>query len=238
MKPKRVHYKTSINDVIYAEDAYRMWKACKNDQERLLISILWLFGPRVIEALVLKKEDIQANDDSLLIRFLTLKLGSGFYPERRKLMVRRSPGIGNGLYIEFIIEYSNTLLPEDKLFLFGKRWAEKAIGKISMKALGKPMSPMHFRHSRMTHMGASGKMGLAELKHWKGAKSANSVNSYLAARAFELNMEEVNDKRDLSNNNAIRFVSEREIEKSYEQPSEARKKPISDPKAEPSSSTP
>ena len=224
MKPKRIHYKTNINDVIYAEDSYRMWKVCKNDQERLLVSVLWLFGPRVMEALVLKKEDIQVNDDSLLVRFPTLKLGAGFYPNRRKLMIKRSPGIGNGLYIEFIIEYSNTLLPSDKLFLFTKRWAEKVIGKISLKALGKPLSPMHFRHSRMTHMGASGTMGAGELKYWKGSKNISSVNDYLAARAFELNMEEVNDQRDLSNNKAVRFVSEREIERSYEQPSETRKK--------------
>ena len=170
-------YKTEPSVLLYEEDVRKMFDLA-NDQEALAIALLWQTGARPGELQLLKKENFFITEDKLEITIKTLKLRKSvtkYQISERTLRFDRPKGLKSDVYIETITNYVKNLYPEAKVMMFGKRWLEYKIAKLSQKALDKPLSPYHFRHSVMSWLAKNGATAV-EIKDFKGAKSLLSVD--------------------------------------------------------------
>ena len=183
-------YTTDVSDtLLYEEDVRGMFNQAKTEMERAFISILWLTGARPSEILMLTKERIKIDHNKITILMPTLKLGGtkSFTVKDRTLEITRDSvrqdieGRGKFAYQEAIVQYVNKLVQNSKIFPRTVRWAEKLINKLSLKVVGKILSPYHFRHSFFVWF-ARGGASLDDLMNWKGALSVQSVSPYLRAK--------------------------------------------------------
>lgn len=197
-------YKWDIKDLLFEEDVKKIYDSSDGVVKRAFVSLCWLTGARTSELLMLKKEDIGFNEDSLQVRMHTLKLGKGKYKtDLRTLTFTRPKGMQTSLYVETVIKYVSSLpSSEAMLFPYTSRWAEsRVIGPASSKALSyvdgagnkveKWLTPYHFRHSVMQWFARNG-ASLAQLMHFKGAASPLSVQPYISAVASVVKLENLN----------------------------------------------
>jgi len=173
-------YNWKISDLIYEDEVLRMYKAAKNNNERVLISILWITGGRINECLAISKEDVMPFDEEVHIIMPTEKLRGDqrFAVEERILKFDRPKGIISSVFVETIIAATNNLLPNDKLINRGWRWANGVVTRLGIQELGKPICPYHFRHSRFTILANNG-YDAWQLKAIKGSKRLASVEVYV-----------------------------------------------------------
>lgn len=178
-------YSHDIRTLLFEEDVRSMYDAAQHHQERLLISLLWITGPRPSEGELVEKEDVAWEDTKLWITLNTKKLGEGgrFAVDKRTLEFARPVGLDMNIYIETIIRAAQAAAPKGRLLNYGIRWQQKVINRLSQERLGVKLSPYHFRHSVMTWLARNGKT-IDQLKYFKGAKSINSVGAYISARPF------------------------------------------------------
>lgn len=185
-------YSWDIKELIFEEDASKMYDAADSEVKRVLISILWIAGPRTHELTMLQKKDITVDHEKekLNIRFKTLKLKKKktFGIEYRTLSFDRKLGTEANIYLETIIRYVAKLDPDSRVISYTDRWVEQQVNKIGEKALGKKLCPYHFRHSVLTWLAYNG-AGLPELMGFKGAASIRGVLSYIHARPMVVKLE-------------------------------------------------
>lgn len=179
-------YSYDISYILSEAEVKGMYLRAKG-KEALLIALLWLTAARPNELLQLRHEDISSTDTELSIKLKTLKLGQGkeFMVKERVLTFERTLGLDAVPYIETVINNARATPSGSLLISRGSRWAEKAINRLSMEVLNKPLSPYHFRHSVLTWLGRKGYSSL-DIQYFKGSKTLASVEPYLHAKPFTL----------------------------------------------------
>jgi len=193
-------YSSDIKEILYEEDVSRIYNCATKSMERVLVSLLWITGARTTEIIMLQAKAFDISDHSLSIVIPTLKRGKkeggDFDVRERTLNFKRPKALDMNIYIETIIEYVKMIpMPEQRIFKYKSRWAEKTINKLGMDAIQKKICPYHFRHSVLSWLAKNGAT-VSELMFFKGAKNISSVSPYLAAVPFEVNLQRI--KRDRS----------------------------------------
>jgi len=186
-------YSFDIKELLFEEDVRKMLDACRNTYERAAISLLWVAGPRPIEAITLTPEKFQISQSRMAVVIATAKLDGNtneYQAKERLLEFDRPTGAESNIYVETIIQ-AVAMTPSGKPILpYSTRWLEKLTNRLGEEILGKGkrISPYHFRHSVMT-WGARNGWTLDKLKHFKGAASYNSVWPYLNAQPFVVKLQ-------------------------------------------------
>lgn len=191
-------YSWRIDDLIFEEDAKAMFDKASTSYERVLVALCWITGARTQEMLSLRKEDIYYDSRKATFTLRTLKLGgdgSQFVVRERTLEFDRPEGVDANIYLETILRHIEGLAPETRLLPYTSRWAEIAINRLGLKAVGKKLTPYHFRHSVLTWLARNGKT-LNELMHFKGARSIDSVKPYLHAIPSVINLQNLRRERE------------------------------------------
>src|SRR2546422_445581 len=130
-----------------------------------LLSILWVWGPRINEALRLEKRDFTLLEKSVRVRM--------------PLSKKRNPAAFHILYASLstpliypLIQYLESA-GEGHLFHFGKRAAEKWLHRINPNT-----SPHWFRHTRATRL-AERSDDVMALVDWFGWADARAAMAYV-----------------------------------------------------------
>lgn len=185
-------YSWKIEELIFEEDARKMYDIADTETQRVLISLLWITGARTHEISMLRRQNFELDtvDSVLRITLKTLKLKKKkvFQVDERTLEFERPLGMDLNIYLETIIKFVAKLQPEDKVIPYTDRWIEQQITKLSLRAINKPLCPYHFRHSVMTWL-AKNKLSPPELMHFKGARSLRGIMPYLHAMPSVVKLE-------------------------------------------------
>ena len=197
------HYNTSIVELIFEGDVRAMYKACKLEEHRTLLSLIWHTAARPSEIIEIKARDVEWGLDQrggqyFAIRVCTKKLGDDgkFKIVERTLQSTRPLGMDSNIYVEQIIHWVKNLLPDEYVLpnIRTIRRLNHVMHAIS-KPIGKDWAPYHWRHSTMTHLARSG-LGLTQLQYWKGAKTIHSVSMYLHAVPAYIAIENIRKERE------------------------------------------
>lgn len=159
-------YKKEINRLIEPLDVQKMLERCKNEEQKVLIILLYLTGARPIEIISLRKKDFLFLGNELHIRLATAKGGI----ERTLPFALETP------FLDILLSYLNGISdPERSVFSFRTTTRIKQI--VNEVSLGE-LCPYNFRHSRLSKLAMMGAT-FHELMYWKGAKDTRSVSDYL-----------------------------------------------------------
>lgn len=203
-------YNWSINDILWEEDAKKVFEKCRSPHERAFIAFTWISGARPAELCKrIVKEDFSIDEKQISVRVHTLKLGrtKSFTVEDRILTFTRPPGLSANIWIETVVAYVQGLPAGAQLFPYTTRWSEKFIPARGMEAIGKPIAPYHLRHSCFTH-GARNGWTAPTLMHFKGAKSLKSVEPYIHAVPFVVQMENMRKSKTTVAPSGLNTISE------------------------------
>lgn len=185
---------------MFEEDVRKMYDACKDLRDRALVSLLWLTCARVGEIAILRKKDIDWNDERMNILIKTFKrtkkADGSFDLDSRTLSFTRPQGVHMNIYLETVIQLCEAIQPDDRLLPFTVRWAEKRIEKLSMLVLDFPFTPYHFRHSGLT-IAARNSYSLSALMTLKGAKNIGSIAPYIHAQPHLIQLEKLRKERNM-----------------------------------------
>ena len=108
-------------------------------QKRLILEIMWCYGLRISEVLLLTKDDIISKEDGYYIRIKRLK--------KKKPRVTILPlKFDLGLEISRYILHFNI---QDKLFNITRQAVWSWLRNLSKEVLGREIHPHHFRHGRV-----------------------------------------------------------------------------------------
>ena len=174
-------YSTNINEIIYEEEALKMYKAAINNYERTFISLLWMTGGRINEILELKKEDISWDENELRIKIKTEKLRKNrFYLNQRILKLERVYGCISTIFLQTIIDMAKRAENGEKIIKRKWQWGNKIITRLGISELKRPICPYTFRHSRFSILAFNGYTAW-QIKEIKGSKDLRSVEMYVHA---------------------------------------------------------
>jgi len=139
-------------------------------RDKAMISILYILGCRITEALNIKKDDIILQIDDMVsfrIRALKRRDASGVEYSHKITVVKDTP------FMENILAYIDTISYEDKLFDISRVHAWRIIDKLNKNAW------CHlFRHTRLTKLAEKGASPF-QLQTWAGWKSIKNADSYV-----------------------------------------------------------
>lgn len=197
-------YKEKIERLLFEEDVRKMYDLARTNDERVLVSILWITGARPAEimrskganeSIGLKAGSCFVEPNTLSINLNTLKRGIkvDFQVKQRTLVFKRGTN-NNNIYIETLVNQIQSLSPDSEILPYTTRWGEKVINRLGKDSIGVPISPYHFRHSVMTWLVQNGKTEL-EVQYWKGAASLSGVRPYLHARPMMVNIMDLRRSR-------------------------------------------
>lgn len=166
-------------------------KKLVHPRDKALISILWLTGARIGEVLLLTKDDILIDDESIKIKLKTLKKRrkeneNKFMIDYRTIEFEvdsSNPVVKE--CIKNIIDYYN-MISEGRIFRISQRWAREIVNRVTKEAIEKRLAPHHFRHSRFTFL-AEKNIPINLLLHMKGSSDLRSIVPYLQAKRIRLN---------------------------------------------------
>jgi len=166
LKPKR--------DIITEEEAWELIQQEKNPSFRALLAIMWLFGPRISEALKVKKKDVFVSGERLRVNFHTLKRPDNKKSNFDPLRELEFP-IGTNVFVGEIIEYSSGVIDsEERLFKFARSTASWRLDKLS------GIVWWHlFRKTRATMFARLG-WSDSKLRYWFGWMDGRTPALYIA----------------------------------------------------------
>jgi integrase/recombinase XerD len=139
--------------VLTHEQIQRVYKACCNQRDELLIAIMYEGGLRASEALSLWIEDFNINEKSIVVRESKTKAG-----ENRKVFVSSET---MNLFQDYILDYHSEDVDSNFVFinLRGKRkgeplqyWALQSLIKRIRQKTGVQLNAHMFRHSYATQL--------------------------------------------------------------------------------------
>lgn len=121
------------------EEALRTISEAETPAFRALLSVLWVWGPRINEALRLERRDFDVFEKQVRVRMpLSKKRKEGeFHVLRASLS---TPGL------EGLVEYLRDA-PDGRLFRFSKRTVQRKLHRINPQT-----SPHWFRHTRASRL--------------------------------------------------------------------------------------
>ena len=222
-------YNTNINTILFEEDVKKIYDIAPNERDKVLISLMWLFGARTSEMISLSRDDFDVSEDYLSVRFKTLKKAhttNQFQVVERILKVSRPGGMKINLWVETICKWADATKGGLVFAGRGARWLDWRVAKLSQKALDKPISPYHFRHSCFSQM-ARNNCSAVQIQYWKGAKSLQSVGSYIHYIPQVLAMENMNRSHALQNKKPVKEEKETTSEQEQQQ-EDTSEKPAED----------
>lgn len=149
---------------------------CKNDEEKALLILLYYTGARPIELSLLKPDDVDIDEKSVVVTIRTKKRGRA-----RRLLLPLNK------YNKFVYEYAKT----QHEVLFPKFVNPHRIRDFVYRISDGQLSPYFFRHNRMSLLAMKG-ADARQIKLFKGAKDIKSVEPYL-----HLSKREMEQLRDL-----------------------------------------
>jgi hypothetical protein len=120
----------------------------------------------------MKEGDMYFEDEKIIVKLQTLKLGKGrkFRIEDRLLVIKP-----NFPFYQLIKRLKNQIPIAITL-----RRAEQIIEELSDKKL----CPYNFRHTRLVKLARAG-ASIDNLMYWKGARDSRSVDEYLRGKKVE-----------------------------------------------------
>ena len=182
-------YSWDIKDLVFEEDVRKMYDLVDNRKEAVLLSILWIGGPRPAEIKELKKENFLISENQLSITIATKKLGKDgkFKVKDRTLDFPRKLGVESNLYLETIIQWVQSLSPDTFVLDYTTKWQEDTINDLGTRAIGKRLCPYHLRHSVMTWLARNGAT-VEQIAHFKGGTVASALQ-YLHAVPYVVKLE-------------------------------------------------
>lgn len=148
----------------------RLAQSCKRGYEKYVLYMLYIYGMRPAELMMLKKKDFTLSDTHLTVRLPTVKRG-----EKRtiKLKIADTPFLG---FLADYIEQREQLLPSTWKHVTNINAVFK---RISIDRGKKRISPYVFRKYRLSYLAIEQDASAYDLKLWKGAKDMRSVDPYI-----------------------------------------------------------
>lgn len=169
---------SDIKGYMTEEQVHKTIEAADNDRDRLFLFMLWRFGRRVSELILVKKGDIDFEQKHIV--FTTLKRNKG-----REMIVPLDP-----ITLQKLKEFTKEMKADDRLFDFTRQRAFQIVRKCCKRAgiekIGKKSPhPHHYRHSMIVHLQKK-KWPLEEIQKLTGHSSINSLSFYLQFSTNEM----------------------------------------------------
>lgn len=186
-------YSWDIKEALFEEDVRKIFDSAGSKREAVLISLLWLYGPRPAEALQLEPENFVITTERVdcTIKTLKLKKDGKFKVQDRTLTITRTTGLETNIYLETIVDWVQRCPPKTRILQYTTRWAEIVINRLGIKVMDKKICPYHFRHSVFTWF-ARNRWTVEQIKYWKGATTLDSVEPYIHAIPQLMDFEQLN----------------------------------------------
>ena len=147
------------------EEALKTISEADTPAFRALLSVLWIWGPRINEALRLEKRDFDVFERQMRVRMpLSKKRKEGVFHVLHANLT--TPGM------EGLLEYLEEA-PDGKLFHFSKRSVQRWLHKLNPNT-----SPHWFRHTRATRL-AERSDDVMALVDWFGWADPRPAMSYV-----------------------------------------------------------
>lgn len=175
---------SNINYIIDKPAFELLYRYAASLRDKAWLTVLWFTGARPSELLELTREGIIIDEDQIVFKITTKKLGfkkDTFVIEKRSLVLHVD---SDSIYVKNLERYIAKFKSDAKVFYFSRKTALNIISHISEDALGFRLCPYNFRHSRMTLL-AEGGATKDELMRFKGSRTDRSVTPYLHARRVE-----------------------------------------------------
>jgi len=148
----------------------RLTQSCKRAYEKYVVCMLYIYGMRPAELMMLKKKDFTLSATHLTVRLPTVKRG-----EKRTIKLK----IADTPFLDFIasyVEQMDRLLPITWTHTTNINAVFKRISKDRGK---KRISPYVFRKYRLSYLAIEQDASAYDLKLWKGARDMRSVDPYI-----------------------------------------------------------
>jgi len=207
-------YSHDVYDLLYEEDVRKMFDLARNENERVLISLLWLTGARPQEILMLTPSRFKISPESFLIQMPTLKIGRTkrktelmdgttallTYRDRPLTIPRvRAEEATTNPAMEGAFKYGETIIkrvysipnPETRILNYTVRWAQLSINRLGMEAIQKKICPYTFRHSFFYWYMQDPSHTMTDAMNWKGALTSKSVDTYIRGKPKFLSLNNV-----------------------------------------------
>ena len=169
--------KSQREDIIRPHEVLELISKTGNPMLRCLIAILYAFGCRISEALMLRRKDVRIEGEYLIIKFPLLKRKgeSGIKPS-----IERRIHLSDFL-VKFIIDWITTIENLDS-YVFPSRHKGKHLSRYRawalLKQIDKNIWPHLFRHSLATLMAEAGAKSV-EMVAWFGWASLDTALNYI-----------------------------------------------------------
>ncbi len=170
-------YKFAREDVVSAEELAETLTKTRKLWLKALISFCYIFGPRIMEALKLKKQDFQIDGKRLSVKIGVLK-------RRQKGPFKDMPHVLhadlNTPFLEHVVAWLKKVEhPDDFLWPLAHSWSRARVRAWEeMKKLNPTLTPHVLRHSRLTKLALRGADGPA-LMDWAGWADMRPAPRYL-----------------------------------------------------------
>jgi len=175
-------YKENVErHLLTAAEVHQMVQKAKRLQDKALVVLLWIFGCRISEAIVLKKEDIWTKDGKVFCSLPILKQRKRLVQPTHRLIVPEETPL-----IHYLLDQVNQtadgayIFPGHEADHLRRQRAWRLISKLSDNRL----FPHFFRHNRLNKLAEDGSSAL-ELQSWAGWSDLRSAKSYLIRKPVE-----------------------------------------------------
>lgn len=191
-------------DVIIEKNVLdQMIKKATNNQQPIMLALLYLIGSRPAEMISLKRDNFEILDKNIHIKLPTKKGG----------LDRTIEYDFDTVYLKDIILPYLERIREGNIFSFGTTRLKQIVYKLSENKL----MPYTFRHSRLMKLSVCGATPY-ELMIFKGARDVNSVAPYIY---HTIMLTEFNKKKIESWTNELpSFIKKRAVERLKKRSSE------------------
>ena len=147
-----------------------MIKHCDYPHEKYCVAMLYIYGIRPAELMLLKKYDFKISDFTIQVRLPPVKRG-----EKRviRLKIESTP------FLNIVADHVNSSLP-----LLPPTWNDATningvFKKISRRRGKSRLSPYVFRKFRLSYLAIELDASSYDIRVWKGAKDDRSVAPYI-----------------------------------------------------------
>lgn len=163
-------------DILSSVEVDSLIDRAESLQDKAIITVLYLWGCRITEALNIKREDVTINEQDVNIRFTVLKRKSrSGIPFRHSIPIsRRTP------FIHYFIDYIESLNYNTE-YIFHR----KSGGRLSRWDINKMLKRLDpniwchlFRHTRLTKLAEAG-ASASQIMAWAGHSDLRASGRYI-----------------------------------------------------------
>ncbi|MEM3484845.1 MAG: site-specific integrase [Candidatus Methanomethyliaceae archaeon] len=169
-------YKFKRQELTTKEEVERMIRQADKPWLKAIIAFLYLFGCRCSEALLVKKEDLWVENDTIHVKIPILKRKDTNGPYERPLHILRVKQ--DAPFADVVLDYWRSVPEGKRLFPHSRWWTWKQIKKLNPN-----MSPHVFRHDRLTKI-ALKRPDPYLLKEWAGWSDTRPAEHYVEAAGY------------------------------------------------------